>query len=31
MTMFNSKLDEKVKRVVKQVEFENDLKKSQLV
>ncbi len=27
MTMFNSKLDEKVKRVVKQVEFENDLKK----
>ena len=27
MTMFNSKLDEKVKRVAKQVEFENDLKK----
>ena len=29
MTMFNSKLDEKVKRIVKQVEFENDLKKIQ--
>lgn len=27
MTMFNSNLDKKVKRVVKQVEFENDLKK----
>lgn len=27
MTMFNSNLDKKVKRVVEQVEFENDLKK----